>query len=91
MNINITIDKKRYKFSQLIKMQKGDLEVTQAVIAQNMTCPGGEYMEKDEAIAMLDELDGEQMDEVIAAFESALEDVYQSAVPLQSRRKSSRR
>lgn len=91
MNINILIDKKRYKFSQLIAMQKGDLEATRDMIAQNMTCPSGEYLEKFEAIAMLDELDGEQLDEVIAAFETALEDVYKNAVPLATNGRSSRR
>jgi hypothetical protein len=91
MDIHILIDKKRFKFSQLIAMQKGDLEVTRDVIAQNMTCPGGEYMDKFEAIAMLDELDGEQLEGLIETFEQAMEDVYQNAVPLANSAKLSRR
>lgn len=91
MEINITIDKKRYKFKQLIAMQKGDLQATQEMIAQNMTNPAGEYLKKEAAIEILDELDGEQLDEVVAQFEQALEDVYLNAVPLATKRKSSRR
>ena len=90
-HIIIKIDKKRIKFGQLIAMQKGDLEATQNMIAQNMTCPSGEYLEKFEAIAALDELDGDQLDEVITKFNAALEDVYQNAVPLANRPRSSRR
>lgn len=91
MEIYITIDKKRYKFNQLIAMQKGDLAATRDMIAQNMTCPSGEYMEFFEAKAILDEIDGEQLDLVISKFEAALEDVYQNAVPLATKGRSSRR
>ncbi len=91
MEINITIDKKRYKFKQLIAMQRGDLQASQDVIAQNMTNAAGEYLDADAAREILDELNGEEMDELIDKFHQALEDVYLNAVPLATRSRSSRR
>jgi hypothetical protein len=81
-NVNIKINKKRYKLGQLVKMMNGDVEAMRDMIAQNMIGSNGEYLETSVAVAILDDLDGDQIDELQPMLLDALTECYKEAVPL---------
>jgi hypothetical protein len=82
MNININISKKRIRMGDILDAQTGDVGAGMRLVASCMIDRAGEYINRDEAMAQLRELDAETFEtEVMAKFMEALEGEQKKAVP----------
>jgi hypothetical protein len=81
MQINIRIDKSRFKLGQLVKLEQGSIIAARDVIASSLHDGDGNYLPQEEALALLDDLNGEEFDEVCAQFLEAVGVAKKSAVP----------
>lgn len=74
MKIKINISRNRIRVGDLRRAQADDIDATLRLIASCMVGPDGEYLQREEALAQLDELDLDTLEEeVINPFMAALE------------------
>jgi hypothetical protein len=81
MKINIKIDKSRFKVKQLRKIEQGSIDTLCEVISKCMHDGQGNWLPQEEGMAILDELDGDEFDEVCEQFMNAVGVAKKSAVP----------
>ena len=77
MDLNFLIERKRIKLEDVIRMEEGSLKAQRDLLAACMVDGQGAYLEKDQAIDALNQLDLDQFNAAVAQF---LEEL--SALPL---------
>lgn len=82
IKIRLKISKARYVVRDMIAAENGNLTATVRMVANSMIDEAGEYMDPDKALAILGELNGEQLDGVLMQFMAELEEAQKKALPL---------
>lgn len=86
MKLNLHIQRKRLKVKDLLAIEdaaegRRPVHTVVDVVAKCMRDDEGNYLEKDNALEILSELDLEELDEVVAALKTEMERLQKSAVP----------
>ena len=81
--INMRLDRSRYKVWELIKIQDGDTNILLDVMARMLLQPGSAqyYPKTEDAKAVILDLDGEVFDALQIQFYAALSEARQAALP----------
>jgi hypothetical protein len=74
MKIEFRIAKKQIKWKWIRKAQEGDISAITFAMAACLVDENGEYMDFDAALAVLDDLDGEQMESAVETFKVSFKD-----------------
>lgn len=72
--IKFVIAKKRIKWGWIRQTQSGDYTALSKAMASCLVGDDGEYLQFDQALERLDDLDAEQMDSVMETFKNAFRD-----------------
>lgn len=86
MKVELRIDKKRIRVKDLLALEDAreggrPTHLVTDILARLMVNGNGEYMEPEEALATLAELDLEQMEEVTQSLGEKLKELQATAVP----------